>query len=113
VRRGATALAFVALVALAVAAESLGTVKRLSLTTPVVAGSYASLTVKVAPAARCRIQVVYDTVISSAKGLGPKTGGQITWRWRVGTSTHAGKWPIIVDCGESGKLRTTIRVLPR
>jgi micrococcal nuclease len=107
------ALSLVALVALAVASSAAGTVKRISLTTPVVAGSYASLTVNVTPRARCSIQVIYDTVVSSAKGLGRKTGGRITWRWRVGTSTHPGRWPIIVDCGKSGKLRTRIRVLPR
>lgn len=87
--------------------------KRVSLTTPVVAGSYASLTVNVAPKARCSVEVIYDTVVSSAKGLGPKTGSTITWRWRVGTSTHPGRWPIIVRCGKSGTLRTRLKVLPR
>lgn len=107
------ALVCVAALGLLLAADASGTVKRAQLTSPVVAGSYASLTVKVSPKARCRIQVIYDTVVSSAKGLGPKSGGTITWRWRVGTSTHPGSWPIVVDCGKSGKLRTRIRVLPR
>jgi hypothetical protein len=113
VKRRLVVCVLACLLALAVAVEVGATVKRVSLTTPVVAGSYASLTVKVTPRARCTIQVIYDTVVSEAKGLGPKTGGTITWRWRVGTSTHAGRWPIIVDCGKSGKLRTRIRVLPR
>lgn len=107
------ALSLVAFVALAVVTAAAGTVKRVSLTTPVVAGSYASLTVNVTPRSRCSIQVIYDTVVSSAQGLGKKTGGQITWRWRIGTSTHPGRWPIVVDCGKSGKLQTGIRVLPR
>jgi micrococcal nuclease len=77
------------------------------------AGSYASLTVNVTSRSRCTIQVIYDTVVSQAKGLGPKTGGRITWRWRVGTSTHPGSWPIIVKCGKAGTLRTKIRLLPR
>jgi hypothetical protein len=86
---------------------------RQSLTSPVRAGAYASLTVTVAPRARCTIQVVYDGVASKAQGLGPKTGGRITWRWRVGMSTHPGRWPIVVRCGKSRALKLRIRVLPR
>jgi hypothetical protein len=82
-------------------------VLRVSLTTPVRAGSYAQLTVKVTPPARCTIQV------SNKKGLGPKTGGRITWRWKVGSSTRPGRWPIVVRCGTSGSLRVTLRVLSR
>ncbi len=112
-RRGiAPTLALGGGIALAVVAGALGTVKRVSLTTPVVAGDYAQLSVRVTPRARCTIKVIYETTVSKAKGLGPKTGGRITWRWRVGTSTHPGRWPIIVRCG-SGMLRTTIRVLSR
>jgi hypothetical protein len=107
-----TAVAVIALT-LMLPATSGATVKRLSLTSPVRAGSYASLAVTVSPKARCTIAVVYDTVVSEAKGLGPKTGGKITWRWRVGTNTHPGAWPIVVKCGKAGTLRTKIRVLSR
>jgi hypothetical protein len=69
------------------------------------------LTVKVTPRAKCSIKVVYDTVVSSAKGLGKKTGGTITWQWKVGSTTHAGRWPVTVDCGKSGKLSLRLRVL--
>jgi hypothetical protein len=65
------------------------TVKRISLTTPVVGGSYASHTVRVVPRARCKIEVVYDTVISNAKGLAPKStdyrgrnGRLVVLQWR-------------------------------
>jgi len=54
---------------------------------------------------------VYETVISKAKRLGPKTGTRITWRWKVGSSTHAGRWPVTVDCGKSGKLSLRLCVL--
>jgi hypothetical protein len=47
--------------------------------------SRTELTVNVSPRARCTIEVIYDTVVSKAKGLGPKTGGRITWRWRFGS----------------------------
>ena len=88
-------------------------VRKVSLTSPVRAGKYASLTVSVSPTARCTIEVVYARVVSKAKGLGPKSGGKITWRWRVATSTPPGRWPVIVRCGESGTLKLKIRVLPR
>ena len=106
-------LAVFAVLALVLATTASATVRKVSLTSPVVAGSDASLTVKVSPSARCTIQVIYDTVISKARGLGPKTGGSITWRWRVGSNTHSGRWPIIVRCGLSDTLRLALRVLAR
>jgi hypothetical protein len=87
-------------------------VLRVSLTSPVRSGSYAQLTVRVTPFARCTIGVSYDAV-SKEKGLGPKTGGRITWRWKVGSNTPAGRWPIVIRCGTSGSLKLTIRVLSR
>jgi hypothetical protein len=92
--------------------SDLSGVLKVSLTTPVRTGSYAQLTVKVTPPARCTIQIIYDTV-SKEKGLGPKTGGRITWRWKVGSNRHPGRWPITIRCGASGNLKLKIRVLPR
>jgi hypothetical protein len=71
---------------------------------------YASLTVSVSPRARCTIRVEYDTVVSKARGLGAKTGSRLTWRWKVGSATHAGRWPVTVDCGKSGRLNLRLRV---
>ena len=88
-------------------------VRKVSLTSLVRAGTGASLTVSVSPRTLCTIEVIYDKVVSKAKGLGPKSGSMITWRWRVGTSTPPGRWPVIVRCGESGTLKLRIRVLPR
>jgi hypothetical protein len=107
------AIIIVVLVVLAAPATALATVRAASFTSRVQAGDYASLTVRVAPRARCMIEVVYDTVVSRARGLGAKTGTAITWRWRVGTSTHPGRWPVTVRCGKSGTLRLRLRVLPR
>ena len=107
------ACALALLVAAALAGGSSAAVRKTSLSSPVNAGEEVTLTVNVSPRARCTIEVIYDTVVSKAKGLGPKTGGKITWRWRVGTSTHPGSWPIIVRCGKSGTLRVSLRVLPR
>lgn len=83
-------------------------VKSISLTTPVVAGSYASLTVNVLPRARCTGQVSYEP---NAIRLGPGTGGRISWRWRVAADTKPGSWPLVVSCGKSGTLRTRITIL--
>jgi hypothetical protein len=72
----------------------------------------ASLVVGVSPRARCTIKVIYDTTVSHAQGLGPRSGTRITWRWKVGSSTHAGSWPVTVDCGKSGRLALRLRVQP-
>jgi hypothetical protein len=88
-------------------------VRKLALTSPMRAGRVASLTVSVSPRARCTVEVNYGTVVSKAAGLGPKSGGKITWRWRVGRSTPPGRWPVVVRCGEAGTLKLRIRVLPR
>ena len=98
--------------ALVLAASANATVRKVAFTNVVSPNDYASLTVSVSPRARCTITVIYDTTVSHARGLGPKTGGRITWRWKVGSSTHAGRWPVRVDCGKSGKLSLRLRVLP-
>jgi hypothetical protein len=94
----------VAAVTVALASSAGAAIHMTAFTSRVAPGSYAKLTVKVAPTARCTITVVCDTVVSHAKGLGAKRGGTITWRWRVGTNTHPDHWPVTVDCGKSGKL---------
>ena len=96
--------------ALVLAMPASATVRKVSFTAVVSPNDYASLTVNVSPRARCTIKVVYETTVSHARGLGPKTGGRITWRWKVGSSTHAGRWPVTVDCGKSGKLSLRLRV---
>jgi hypothetical protein len=62
--------------------------------------------------ASTKIQVVYSTGRSSAAGLRAKIGGLITWRWKVGSNTKLGRWPVIVNCGTSGPSRRfTLRVV--
>jgi micrococcal nuclease len=100
-----------AVLALVLPTVASAAVRKVSFTTVVSPNDYASLTVNVSPRARCTIKVVYDTTVSHARGLGPKTGSRITWRWKVGSSTHPGRWPVTVDCGSSGKLSLRLRVL--
>ncbi len=93
-----------------------GAVRKVSLTSPVRAGGYASLAVRVAPRARCTIRVIYNTKteskVLSADGLDPKTGGRITWRWRMPKDARPGRTPIDVSCGASGMLRAELLVGP-
>jgi hypothetical protein len=95
---------------LALASSATAAVKRTAFTAAVTAGEYASLTVQVTPKSRCTIKVVYSTGPSRAAGLGAKIGGKITWRWRVGSNTKPGRWPVTVDCGKAGKHSAYLRV---
>lgn len=95
---------------LVLAAPAAAAVKRTAFTPLVSAGDYASLTVQVAPRSRCTIKVVYSSGASRAAGLSAKTGGKIIWRWRVGSRTQAGRWPVTVDCGKAGKHTAYLRV---
>jgi hypothetical protein len=104
------AVLLVALFALVLVMSGSASVKRLSFTSVVAPNDYASLTVTVRPKARCTIKVVYDTTVSHARGLSPKTGTKVTWRWKIGSATHAGHWPITVDCGRAGKLAVRLHV---
>jgi hypothetical protein len=104
-------LAAVVLVfALLVPVTADASVKRVRLTSPVSAGSYATLIVRVSRVARCSITVYYKSGPSSAAGLYPKRGRLIAWTWKVGTRTTPGRWPIVVSCGSAGNLRTSFVV---
>jgi hypothetical protein len=73
-------------------------------------GDSASVTVAVSPKARCTIGVYYSTTKSGARGLGPKTAKTITWTWTAGSTTKTGRWPVKIDCGKSGQVRSSITV---
>jgi hypothetical protein len=103
----------IALVAfLVLAGTSPASITRVSFTAVVSPNDYARLEVVVAPRARCAIKVVYDMTVSHAKGLGPRTRGRVAWRWKVGSSTRAGRWPVTIDCGKCRKRRLRLRVTP-
>jgi hypothetical protein len=73
----------------------------------------ATLTVLVSPAtARCSISVIYKTGPSAAKGLGKQrpTAGKISWSWKVDGITTPGRWPIEINCGNAGSLKTSFVV---
>src|SRR5437763_9312456 len=87
-----------------------------SLSSPVAPFSDARMEIQTRPGASCGISVVYQSGPSRARGLIPQTAdskGRIGWRWRVGSNTTPGRWPIVVTCGkdgDTGALRTTFDV---
>ncbi len=76
-----------------------------SLTSPITAGTKATLVARTSPGASCTITVVYKSGPSSAAGLGPATAGangDVSWTWTVGSRTTPGSWPVTVSCMADG-----------
>jgi hypothetical protein len=90
--------------------SSSGGFRLVQVTSPVSAGSEASVTVAVSPAQTCSITVNYKSGPSQAAGLYPQRGTRISWTWTVGTNTTPGRWPIVVLCARSGSLQTSFVV---
>jgi hypothetical protein len=108
----ATTLACVAALAPSTPAAP-ATVRLVKVTSPISAGSYATLTASVSRrSVTCSITVYYKSGASSAAGLYSKrpSGGRVSWTWKVGTRTTPGRWPIVVSCGPAGTLRTSFVV---
>jgi hypothetical protein len=105
---------FLALAALAVfPATASAKVRLVHVTSPVLAGDYATLKAKISTRrATCSITVYYKSGPSKAKGLYPKRthNRRVSWTWKVGIRTTPGRWPIVVSCGRAGKLHTSFRV---
>lgn len=83
-----------------------------SVTSPVYAGDYAELTAQIQPGAEAEIDVIYKSGTSRAQGLEAKTAdenGHVSWKWKVGSSTSAGTWSIVVR-SEGESVRTTFEV---
>lgn len=97
---------------LAVPTVASARVRLLFLTGPAHPGSHATLVASVSPNARCSITVLYKSGSSHAQGLTPRRSqaGKVSWTWFVGTNTTHGHWPVYVDCGGAGILRTTLSV---
>ena len=97
------------LAALAVPTSAAASVHLRHITSPVSAGSHATLTVLVSRPATCSIMVNYKSGPSHAAGLDPKhsTAGHVSWTWMVGTRTTPGRSTIDVYCGAAGSLHTS------
>lgn len=87
------------------------------LSTPVVPGSNASISIKTNPEAKCTISVVYNKVPSKDSGLVQKVAneyGQTDWSWTVEATAPLGKWPVTVNCANpthSGMVRGDLEVV--
>ncbi len=78
-----------------------------TITSPVVAGSNASISIKTNPKANCSIRVEYNeahTDLSTDLGLVPKAAdeyGLVTWSWKVEVGRRVGKWPANITCANA------------
>ena len=95
----------------AFAAPNAATTARLVyVTSPVHAGTHAILVARVRPARLCTITVYYKSGPSHARGLYPKrpVHGRVSWTWMANPAP--GRYPIKVNCGSAGLIRTHIKV---
>jgi micrococcal nuclease len=111
-RGRATLLLIFVLAGLVAPTAALASVKLVFLSSPNRPGSHATLVAAVSRPATCSITVLYKSGSSHARGLTSRkpSGGKVSWTWMVGTNTTPGRWPIYVDCGSAGILRTNLVV---
>ena len=111
--RGIAALGAAA-AAMTFVASASASVRLVGLTSPVAAGNSATVTAGVLPRkVSCTITVSYKSGPSKAAGLSPQRpslAGRVSWTWKVGSSTTAGRWPIVVACGAAGTMKTFLEV---
>ena len=82
-----------------------------SLTSPVMPGDNASISVKGNPGSICSIKVEYNKVASTDSGLIAKPTnefGVVTWAWTLTATTPQGKWPVTVTCDYNNKTAIVI-----
>jgi hypothetical protein len=101
----------VALTLVVGAAGADGAVRRISLKSPVEVGATAAVTVSVTPRARCVIEPAPGSFVRGP-GLRPRSGGRITWRWKVHPKASLGRSRVVVRCGASGTLRASFVITP-
>lgn len=81
-----------------------------SVSSPIPRGATATLAAKTSPGAYCTITVYFKSGPSKAAGLVPKTAdstGNVSWSWKIGTTTTAGTWQIVVTATQNGQTVTT------
>ncbi len=77
-----------------------------SVTSPIGQGYTATLQARTMPGADCSIVVYYKSGKSAASGLGPQKAdsqGNVSWSWKVGTTTTPGSWRILVTATSGGQ----------
>jgi hypothetical protein len=77
------------------------------LTSPIIPGSNASITIQTLPNSNCTIVVTYnETIVSKDSGLAAKTAddyGVVNWTWSVEETVPVGTWPVKVVCERNKK----------
>jgi len=71
------------------------------LSSPVLPGANATITVKTNAGSKCTIAVVYDKTPSADSGLSQKVAdefGIVSWTWTVEPTVALGKWPVKITC---------------
>ncbi len=77
-----------------------------SVTSPIGQGYTATLQARTVPGADCTIAVYYKSGKSTSSGLYPKEAdsqGNVSWSWKVGTTTTPGSWRIVVTATYGGQ----------
>ncbi len=72
-----------------------------TITSPIAAGSNASIGVLTNAGSVCDINVTYNGIQSSDSGLTSKKAdayGNVMWSWTVESSVPVGSWPIKITC---------------
>ena len=76
------------------------------LTSPIMPGDQASVTIKTNPYANCNILVTYNKIAAVDGGLVAQEAddyGVASWSWTVGSNTPLGKWPVKITCATAVK----------
>ena len=87
-------------------APTLLSIQIVSVTSPVKAGTSATLVVQTKSNAECTITVYLKSGPSTAAGLTKKNAdsdGNTSWTWKVGSSTTPGTYKIVVTAGLGGE----------
>lgn len=82
------------------------------LTTPVLPGSNAGITVKSVDGVTCKIVVEINKVPLVDSGLADKPAdeyGIVTWSWTVPQNAPVGKWPVKVACTSAAKKSAVVQ----
>ncbi|MEO6109586.1 MAG: hypothetical protein ABIP50_01065 [Candidatus Saccharimonadales bacterium] len=82
-----------------------------SITTPIMPGDNASISIKSNPGSSCAIKVEYNKIPSTDSGLKDKVSdefGITTWSWTIEPTAPEGKWPVSVTCTYNTKTAVVV-----
>jgi hypothetical protein len=86
----------------------------LTITSPISRNATATANAITAASSSCTIVVTYNSGVSQAQGLGPKTAneaGVVLWTWQIGGNTAFGTYPVDVTCTSPAGARAAARAM--